>query len=396
MNLEDKIENYLSEMKVKNEKSMVKYISREDYDKLGSFERKLIQSFGNMLELMTPDGQLDYDMFLKIFINLFDTKTDLERQYIRGLFFPEKIRSATFLNLFPTPVYTFKQTFSFQISPNSQGNFLIQLVTPYMVERGFNSGNASDIYVLNDVTLDGYTKSTATPNYIQESTVPAGLFQAFILTACKLTVTFIGRVDVSSGYLGGGYNLSNVDSTLIDYDMSIFNYIDNMPGSVHSSIFDGINIIYFPQDSSFSTFKKPNTSSLLNFCPMTHRMNVYGRSLPANNLSQYSIKVDVTKVYATIPKQGYEEALPVSLDTNELSQESKNNTHEFIHMNDLSIFNSEQEKYIEKLLDLPKIEAKSITDEIHKGKIDKKLAKEYLINKVKQYDRVPIILNLKK
>ena len=33
-------------------------------------------------------------------------------------------------------------------------------------------------------------------NYIQESTVPAGLFQAFILTAWTLTVTFIGRVDV--------------------------------------------------------------------------------------------------------------------------------------------------------------------------------------------------------
>lgn len=395
MELEEKIENYLHEMKVKNNKSIVKYISKKDFDKLGSFEKKLITSFGNMLNLMTSDGQLDYNQFLNIFLNLFDAKNDSERQYIRGLFFPEKIRSATFLNLFPTPVYTFKQSFSFQVSPNSQGNFLIQLVAPYMVERGFNGGNASDIYLLNDVTLDGFTKSTATPLYIQESTVPAGLFQAFILTACKMTVTFIGRVDVSSGYLGGGYNLSNVDSTLMDYDMSVFNYIDNMPGSVHSNIFDGINIIYFPQDSSFSTFKKPNASSISNFSPMTYRMNVYGRSLPANTLSQYSIKVDITKVYATIPKQGYEEALPVNIDTNELSQDSKNETHDFIHMNDLSIFNSDQEKYIEKLLNLPKIESKSIIDEIHKGKVDKKIAKEYLINKVKQYERVPLILNMK-
>ena len=84
-----------------------------------------------------------------------------------------------------------------------------------------------------------------------------------------------------------------------------------------------------------------------------------------NNLSQYSIKVDVTKVYATIPKQGYEEALPVSLVIlMNWVRNLKKNTHEFIHMNDLSIFNKAGKYW--KTLDLPKIEAKSITDEIHK------------------------------
>lgn len=232
-------------------------------------------------------------IFEQVFEKLFENKADVEKQYLWGLFFPDMIKHATFLNPFPVPVYSYKQSYTFHITPNASGNFVVQLVTPYMVEQGNPS---SDVTYINDIGLDGHSTAILPVNYVAESRVPPNVFQAFVLAAASMKVTYMGRVDVSSGYFGGSYHLSTTDVASFDNNVQDFNYVDNSFNSIRTKLFSGISMIYFPQDSSFQTFKKPNANSATNYIAMTHRMNVYGRGLPSGTLSPNSVVVQVTKV----------------------------------------------------------------------------------------------------
>tara|TARA_B110000046_G_scaffold111608_1_gene118818 strand:+ start:10340 stop:10606 length:267 start_codon:yes stop_codon:yes gene_type:complete len=86
--------------------------------------------FGRMMDLVKEGEIIDYHTFSEILEELFLNKTDNEKKYLFGLFFPKTIKHATFLNPFPVPVYTFQQSYKFHISPNNTGNFVLQMVTP--------------------------------------------------------------------------------------------------------------------------------------------------------------------------------------------------------------------------------------------------------------------------
>ena len=94
------------------------------------------------------------------------------------------------------------------------------MVTPYMVEKG---STLSDVYYVNDNALDGYTTAPLPLNYVAESRVPAGVFQAFVMVAASVKVSYLGRVDVSSGYFGGSYHLSTTDVADFDSNVQDFN-----------------------------------------------------------------------------------------------------------------------------------------------------------------------------
>ncbi len=76
------------------------------------------------------------------------------------------------MNPFPTPVFTVKSVFSFNLTPNNLGNFALQMTVPYLVD---DSVINSDVKYCVDPLLDGITTSSglATVN-ILDSRVPSG------------------------------------------------------------------------------------------------------------------------------------------------------------------------------------------------------------------------------
>ena len=232
------------------------------------------------------------------------------------------------------------------------------MVTPYMVES--SNTVASDMYFVNDNALDGFTVSALPVNLVGESRVPSNIFQAFVLTAASIDVSFVGRVDVSSGYFGASYHLSGVDVASFDNAVNNFNYVDNTLNAITSDLFSGINMIYFPQDSSFSTFKKPNSNSSSNFIAMSHRMNIYGRTLPSSTLSPKSVLVEVTKVYATLPQPGYEDVMTAHTSINEISEKEMNSVHDFVKESGFGIRTLKDTHSINKFLSMVPLDQKEV------------------------------------
>ena len=258
-----------------------------------------------------------------------------------------------------------------------------------MVEKT-NTTN-SDMYYVNDNALDGSTISAAPVNIVAESRVPAGVFQAFVLVAASVDVSFVGRVDVSSGYFGASYHLSSTDVDTFDNSVMDFNYIDNSLNAIQSDLFSGTNMLYFPQDTSFSQFKKPNVNSAGNFTAMSHRMNVYGRGLPAGSLAPYSILVKVTKVYATLPISGFEDIMAAHTRVNELSSEQMYNVHNFVKESGFAVRSGRDAPVVDKFLKMLPFEQKEIIQS--KGDSQDK-RRDNLIARIKNYHHVPTRIDL--
>ena len=99
-----------------------------------------------------------------------------------------------------------------------------------MVEK--SNTTSSDVYYVNDNGLDGYQTGILPVNLVSESRVPNGVFQAVVLVAASIDVSFVGRVDVSSGYFGASYHLTGTNVNTFDNNVQNFNYVDNTIGSV--------------------------------------------------------------------------------------------------------------------------------------------------------------------
>jgi hypothetical protein len=65
-----------------NSSKNVRYINQSNYDQLGTFHKMFLTNIGKMLRVVDKDGDLEYETFVKIVSNMFDMKTDLEKQYI--------------------------------------------------------------------------------------------------------------------------------------------------------------------------------------------------------------------------------------------------------------------------------------------------------------------------
>ncbi len=93
-----------------------------------------------------------------------------------------------------------------------------------------------------------------------------------------------------------------------------------MFNSAKANVFEGISMIYVPQDSSFQNFKQLNVGSAGNYIPISHRLCVYGKSLPNSTTpSMNPLTISICKVYATIPFPKYQRVVEMKNDVNQVS-----------------------------------------------------------------------------
>jgi hypothetical protein len=372
-------------------------ITKENFNSIGNFEKKILGIFGQMLGYVKDGNIDDYEEFLKLFNNLTHLKQDSEKEYLMGIFFPKKIDVTTFISPFPTPVFTYKQTFTFNITPNESGSFLVEVVSPFLNDL---TSSTSDVKTCTDVTLDGGTQLTNTAlwNPVAAARVKDGVFNAYVLMAASIEAKYVGRYDIKSGYLGGSYFLSAVNSDLPDVTLSNFDNIDRSATAVQAGVDEGIEIIYFPPDNSFMEFRKPNVDNYASgTMSMTHRMVIYGRSLPKGSLSQSSILINITRVFATIPTSSFLDITPTQFPTNTFtSSASYTNVVNSVMNSGFVTRTTGESEHLENALELPSPKLTELVKDYSSDDLSRnKDKKERFIRKLKRMEDTKINLDLK-
>ncbi len=333
-------------------------ITEDDFDKMSQFERKTIINIAKMYNMLKdPNDDVDYNMLINVINKLTEGKNDNEKQYLISLFFPEKVKHINIIYPFPVPTYPYIQKTSGRISPNSKGNFVLQAVCPILVDT---ESLASNLYINSDEALDGVNLDT---NLLHFKPVAAtrcikGAFNAYVLQCLKITVEYIGRVDIQSGIFGGAYYVSTAKSLEPDVNCTLFDYIDDSINSVKVDSRDGLSVIYYPLDVSYTHFMTVNTDNV-----STHAMNtslrlaIYGSSLPngssEKNGSPNCVNYTINAIYNIIPSQEYNELLPVDFMLKPQDSFDLVKSSSFISQAKLSSFPTSKTGEIERMLSLP-------------------------------------------
>jgi len=79
-------------------------VGERDLKRLSKFELNTLRSIGNMFGIFAKDGEnVDYNEVVEIVNKLTRHKSDPEKVYLMGLFFPEKLRGKNIHHVNPFP-----------------------------------------------------------------------------------------------------------------------------------------------------------------------------------------------------------------------------------------------------------------------------------------------------
>lgn len=289
-----------------------------EYDSLGKWEKNYIQEIAKLLNVLKTSEFLDLNSFKKTLDLIQVNRMESEKQYLYGLFFPEKINKLYYFTPLPFQGTIYTQKNKFNLSPSQNGYFLLQVKTPLMTNA---SSNYSDVYYCNNskigVTYDetqyanepSPTVGAADFLSIKQTSIPTELFSGFIVLATTVKVSYVGNLRDQSGIFSGSYMLSSVDHKLPDKTAVNFDYITRGLNYVECSTLDPLHATYFPMDNSFFEFKTPLGQEAFNSQQTMHVINITGRGLP---YLLNSVFVEITRAFACIPSPKYNSAFKPS------------------------------------------------------------------------------------
>jgi hypothetical protein len=312
------MESLYSDSQVVDKKHKV-YITDYDFPLLSKFEKGTLKVLGEMMGLIKEGGELDYGDVVNIFNKLTENKTDYERSYLLGLFFPEKVRGSHVIYPFPIPTFTYVQKFQHFITPNVNGCFLVQAVCPLLLDNSSTNNTTdserSNLYVNSGSSLNG-RNGAGEWTAIVASQVPTGVFTTAVLQSMKIGVRYVGRSDVISGYFGGSINIQSgsiFSSYAPDTSTVDFNVVDDGINAQIADVTEGMNVVYYPPDYSYLQFLKVNTDPTGSGGNMSTnvRLHIYGNSLPPSSLGGSSgVILSYNCVWNCIPRPIFADLLP--------------------------------------------------------------------------------------
>lgn len=361
-----------------NQKIKKIYIEPQDFNDLSKYEKNSLKSIANIFGI-DKDKEISYDTLKQIIDNLAKYKTDVEKGYLLALFFPEKVKNIHQINPFPIPTYTYIQKFSVQIKPNTKGCFLIQAVSPILLDRSQQTNNRSNLWINTSENLDGLTfgaSSDFTPVY--NTLAPVGAFNTYVLQACKIGVKYHGRGDVLSGYFGASYHLTAGSGFTADPNTTVFNFVDDSPNSVIADVTEGVSAIYYPADYSYMNFLRVNSDNTgEKLMSTSHRLNIYGMGLPPEVLTGKAAGVTLTycAIYNVIPTPQFSELLPLDYNVEDSSLDLLD-LSKFVPQSGLVVHKNNDSEAIERLFSLPSHIRKQAMEQvrIYNNNNDKKVS----------------------
>ena len=301
-----------------------------------------------------------------------------EYNYLNNLLYPEKCKGVKIPSPIPVPSCSFQLHNCVTLTTNSSGN-LAFIFNPFFLansektsfsqnvyypdsQTGPNyivgSANATTLWVCNGDGLSGHEAYNGFhPMYIGQ-TIP-GVYDQYRLVSASLIVKYIGRLDITSGVIGGAIiyddnkciggniiaheqgqdvvvNTMSRNDELAKYgnfDLAMDSYYHQ-----ENLVLEGLRELYFPLDNSYEEYTQLADMAKAEYVykheghEFVIRMNdtdiyksgfnyfVYVLGAPANSAC---FKVDIYCNFECLPNASFLNYLPLSMNTGNLTSAEK-------------------------------------------------------------------------
>ena len=370
-----------------------KFVNRDVSDVLAQIDDYDKKMLAYLIELNNSLGRdtINIDQFEDVISALQYINTENQYDYLNSLLHPEKCKGVKIPSPIPVPSCAFQLHNSITLSTNSSGNFVFAfnpffLCNSTLYGQEFNMTNIStgaesqcyfgyptSFFFNNSDNLDGRTANVDgwTPIYIGQS-IP-NVYNQYRLVSASLIVKYIGRMDITSGVIGGaivfdegiypGYNYSSAlplppnpsgiclplaslgKYTNFDLAYDSFYYQENQ-------CVEGIREIYFPLDNTYEEYTKA-ASNIQDFVKQVPSANnlfmmpgfqgmgksgfqqlVYVMGAPVNSPC---FKVDIYCNFETLPNAEFLNYMPISLSPKNIDQNVKKETMAIVQKSPITI-----------------------------------------------------------
>ena len=251
---------------------------------------------------------------------------EIKRSYLHSLIFPEKTRGVRVPTKFPIPTLTFTQKNQLTISPNTNGNFLVQWNVQSLFDNTTATPTYSDLWLNVAATLTGATTGVASTSSRANFLNVQNTLNAYRLVSATMIVTYIGSVDAHSGILGGGIDINIATSSGSD-DTSLTNFsnVDDKMFSYQSIPFNGLKLNYFPKDyADLNMYRIPADTATSQLSaqglPSWIKLIVYGQNLAGGS----SIRIDFYRNWEAVPATAFSDIVSAQLPTQKEALYNKN------------------------------------------------------------------------
>ena len=301
----------------------------------------------------------------------------VEYCYLNDLMYPEKCKGVKIPSLMPVPSCSFQLHNSVMLSTNNSGNLAI-IFNPFLLVNkdnlvfnpriDFNNGKnfienieyVTSLYVNNSTSLDGRSNNDNFRLVDIGQSLP-GVYTQYRLVSASITLKYIGRMDVTSGVIGGAiifddpkyigcrYTLGIVSpfntirvkrSSPNPYLAKYGNFDLAMDSFYHqeNTLLEGIRELYFPIDNSYEEYIKTfdiSTPMIMEHSSdgtTTFRVEDVDNYKTGFNFFIYtlgapryedSFKLDIYCNFECLPNSSYLNYLPVSVNSGYISNNDK-------------------------------------------------------------------------
>lgn len=322
----------------------------EMLSRLDDYDQRLLKI---IVDLHNASGreEIDINKIENIIEALKQLTSENEYDYLFSLIHPENSKGCKIPSPIPVPSCSFQLHNTVTLQTNDKGN-LCFLFNPFFLydsnlHNTMYDGNsiqfATSLFVNNNDSLTG---SAPDVNFFPVNIgqgIP-NVYNQYRLVSASLVVRYIGRMDITSGVIGGaiifddgiysGYKTSAAISMPQDiskygnFDLAIDSFYHQETNSVN-----GLKEIYFPLDNTYEEYQKL-------YADLTNQNNSF-KGLTKNGFQQmvYVIgapqssscfKVDIYCNFETLPNASFLNYIPLSVSPKCLSNQVKKDTIEFV------------------------------------------------------------------
>ena len=295
-----------------------------------------------------------------------------EYNYLNNLLYPEKCKGVKIPSPIPVPSCSFQLHNCVTLSTNNSGNLAFVFNPFFLANENDNDFNGeiiqgdspyalhkvnffSTLYVNNNDTLNGHELNNNFDPINIGQTIP-NVYDQYRLVSASVVVKYIGRLDITSGVIGGAimyedsknvgssvqYNIlsdPDTDRTILSHnqDLAKFGNFDLAMDSFYhqeNMVLEGIRELYFPLDNSYEEYTQLLGVSKAEWAPNGNRLVVndtdayksgfnffvYVLGAPANSAC---FKVDIYCNFECLPNASFLNYLPLSMNAGTITNTEK-------------------------------------------------------------------------
>lgn len=346
---------------------------------MNDYDKKMISY---IVELNNALGKeiINLNSFENVIDALQHLNAENQYEYLNSLLHPERCKGVKIPSPIPVPSCAFQLHNTVTLSTNALGNLcfifnpfflydknlLNQYIFPTQPQAGGVVNSAfnycTSLFVNNSPEVDGFTPNAGNWSAINIGQGIPNVYNQYRLVSASLVVRYIGRMDITSGVIGGAiiYDESIFPGGLMNYNDGNQNYsfYNRPPGLWKYSNFDlamdsfyhqerncvqGLREIYFPLDNTYEEYQKmliagdlkqvnqTTTSSSGDIVGLPAVSTLYDTKKGFQQMvyilgappSSACFKVDIYCNFETLPNAEFLNYMPISLSPSSVTPEVK-------------------------------------------------------------------------